>query len=98
VLEVFGVDESYYENRTYTDRFAEATMSRNEIETFWNELRKGNIKQRITYLKAPERGVWLSELYIPIRNIVCKPLKIIGVAYEITHTKELELQLKIEET
>jgi len=97
VLEVFGVDESYYENRTYTDRFAEATMSRNEIETFWNELRKGNIKQRITYLKAPERGVWLSELYIPIRNIVCKPLKIIGVAYEITHTKELELQLKIDE-
>ena len=66
---------------------------------FWIELNKGKTKKRLFKTDTKKGTLWISEIYVPIKDNKGNPLKIINIGFNISKQKELEsdiVKLKVE--
>lgn len=65
-----------------------------EYEHFWDELRFGIIKRKISNMRIKDKDIWLQDTYTPIYDQNRKPYKILRLSMDITKTKMLEIEAK----
>ena len=66
-----------------------------DYDKFWNDLRKGKIKHRISRKNGVTGMLWLNETYTPIYNRDGYIDRILNIAFDITEQKEVEEKNKL---
>ncbi len=64
-----------------------------EYRNFWNDLKNGETKQNIQFIKSKSKKSWVLETYTPILNSQGKTIKIINIGIDITEVENKKVQL-----
>ena len=59
-----------------------------EYNKFWQDLQRGETKQKIQYIKSKEKESWVLETYTPVISQQGKTIKIINIAIDITEQEK----------
>ncbi|MBN1250865.1 MAG: GAF domain-containing protein [Bacteroidales bacterium] len=60
---------------------------------FWNDLNAGKTKERLFKTETSKGTLWISETYVPIKDVSGNPDKVINIGFNITKQKELEKEI-----
>lgn len=62
---------------------------------FWDDLRAGHIRRRLFKTETSKGTLWISEIYMPIKDALGKLYKVINIGINISEQKALEEKIKV---
>ncbi|MBE9469556.1 MAG: GAF domain-containing protein [Bacteroidetes bacterium] len=65
-----------------------------EYRNFWRDLKNGETKEKIQFIKSKEKESWVLETYTPVLNDQNETTKIINIAVDITERENKKLLLE----
>jgi methyl-accepting chemotaxis protein len=94
-LKVVELEESKVVGHRYSE-FDMLSAKKEEYETLWENLRKGQVIKKTTKINHSEKMIWIHETYSPIFDENKNPYKILNIALDITANVKQEEILKMQ--
>ncbi|HOG19699.1 MAG TPA: bacteriohemerythrin, partial [Salinivirgaceae bacterium] len=94
MAQLFGLSADQIIGTYHKDGSDFKNLAPEEYEVFWNDLRNGIPKKRVTHLLYNERDIYLSETYTPILDDDEVPYKILKIGFEITDLQKRDFEAK----
>ncbi|OQY04787.1 MAG: hypothetical protein B6I20_02440 [Bacteroidetes bacterium 4572_117] len=88
-----GLKESMMIGKNQSEFAIESKEDPEAFKKFWNDLRKGLTRKRLFKTQTNYGNLWISEIYVPIKDNEGKPYKIINIGINITEQKALEQKI-----
>ncbi|MCK5822835.1 MAG: GAF domain-containing protein [Bacteroidales bacterium] len=93
-LNLYGLTEGQMIGKAIDASYKfEDEKKQQEYIKFWQDLQKGETKQKVQYIKSKKKESWVFETYTPIIDQQGETFKIINIAVDITEQENKKLLL-----
>ncbi|MCQ2974865.1 MAG: Cache 3/Cache 2 fusion domain-containing protein [Bacteroidales bacterium] len=96
VTDLFLMQEEELIGKYHTD-ISSFTPENQQYRKFWEDIRHGQTRSLVESINAKNKTIWISETFTPILDDKGNVLKIINIGMDISETKVLEKQLRLQE-
>lgn len=93
-VDFLHIDKSKAESYTVSDILASSDKTKEQIDSLWNDLKRGKTLREDTQYTLKGKEYWLSETFTPIVDYNGEIIKILNIAINITENKEQQKQVK----
>jgi len=96
MLDLLQVSEDDLVGRNHADISSFKPNDKN-YRKFWEDLRHGQSRSLVESINTKQKTIWMSETFSPITDDKGNVLKIINIGMDISDTKVMERQLRLQE-
>ena len=96
VTDLLQISEEELIGKNHTD-ISSFSPENKEYRKFWDDLRHGQTRSMVESIDTKQKKVWISETFSPVLDDKGNVLKIINIGMDVSETKVLERQLRMQE-
>ncbi|MBR6278965.1 MAG: Cache 3/Cache 2 fusion domain-containing protein [Bacteroidales bacterium] len=96
VIDLLQVSEEEIVGKNHAD-ISSFKPDNKDYRKFWEDLRHGQTRSLVESVQTKDKTIWLSETFSPVTDDHGNVVKIINIGMDISSTKVLERQLRLQE-
>ena len=96
VTDLLQVSEEELIGKNHTD-ISSFSPDNKDYRKFWDDIRHGQTRSLVESIDTKQKKVWISETFSPVLDDKGNVLKIINIGMDVSETKVLERQLRMQE-
>lgn len=96
VTDLLQIPEEELIGKNHTD-ISSFSPDNKDYKRFWEDIRHGQTRSMVESIDTKQKKVWISETFSPILDDKGNVLKIINIGMDVSETKVLERQLRMQE-
>ncbi|MBR4441335.1 MAG: Cache 3/Cache 2 fusion domain-containing protein [Bacteroidales bacterium] len=96
VTDLLQMSEEELIGKNHTD-ISSFSPDNKDYKKFWDDIRHGQTRSMVESIDTKQKKVWISETFSPILDDKGNVMKIINIGMDVSETKVLERQLRMQE-